>query len=135
MFRHSQIVIFIMHPIFLCNFPVEIPVIEFSILHTFFKLLFPCFFQDVSYGIDKINNPHFLPFCRANLVLMGSAVVVDIPADCQILFLLKVNVLPSQPCHFLKPETCEIGYLYGQDCIFAPFSKLFKQLLIHRKAE
>ena len=29
----SQVVILIMHPIFLCNFSVEIPVIEFAILH------------------------------------------------------------------------------------------------------
>ena len=35
-------------------------------LHTVFKLLFPCFPQDVSEGIAKINDPHFLPFCRAD---------------------------------------------------------------------
>lgn len=45
-----------MHPIFLRNFPVEIPVVEFSILHTVFKLLFPCFLQDVSKGIVKRNG-------------------------------------------------------------------------------
>ena len=69
-----------MYPIFLCNFPVEIPVVEFAILHTVFKLLFPCFFQDVSEGIAKINDPDLLPFCRADFVLMGSAVVADTPA-------------------------------------------------------
>lgn len=42
---------------------------------------------------------------------MGSAVVTDASADCQALF-LKVDILPSQSCHFPKPETCEIGYLY-----------------------
>lgn len=82
-----------MYPIFLCNFPVEIPVVEFVILHMVFKLLFPCFLQDASEGILKINDPHFLPFCRANLVLMGNPVVADAPTDCQILF-LKVDVLP-----------------------------------------
>ncbi len=60
---------------------------------------------------------------------MGSTVAADTPADCQILF-LKVDVLPSQTCHFPKPKTCKIGYLYGQDCIFAALAKLFKQLLI-----
>ena len=54
---------------------------------------------------------------------MGSTVVTDTPADRQILF-LKVDVLPSQTCHFPKPEPSEIGYLYGQDCVFAAFSKL-----------
>ena len=80
-----------MHPVFLCDFPVEIPVIEFAILHTVFKLLFPCFLQDVSEGIAKINNPHFLPLCRTYLMFMGSPVVTDAPVDCQALF-LKVDV-------------------------------------------
>ena len=115
-----------MHPIFLCNFLVEIPMVEFAILHTVFKLLFPCFLQDVSEGVPKINYPNFLPFCRADFVLMGSAVVADASSDCQALF-LKVDVLPSQTCHFPKPESCKIGYLYGQDCIFAALAKLFKQ--------
>ena len=64
-------------------------------------------------------------------MLMGSAVVTDAPADCQILF-LKVDVLPSQPCHFPKPETCEIGYLHGQDCVFAPLAKLCNQFLVSK---
>ena len=115
-----------MHPVFLCNFPVEIPVIESAILHTVFKLLFPCFLQDVSEGIAKINYPHFLPLCRADFVLMGSTVVTDAPVDCQALF-LKVDVLPSQPCNFPKPESCEIGYLYGQDCVLTPLAKLCNQ--------
>lgn len=126
---HSQVVILIMHPGVLCDFPVEIPVVEFARLHTVFKLLFPCFFQDVNKGVAKINDPDFLPFCRADFVLMGSAVVADTPADCQALF-LKVDVLPSQPCHFPKLETCEIRYLYGQDCVFAPLAKLCNQLLV-----
>ena len=54
---------------------------------------------------------------------MGSAIVADASADCQALF-LKVDILPSQSCHFPKPEPSEIGYLYGQDCVFAAFSKL-----------
>ena len=74
-----------MHPVLLCDFPVEIPVIEFAILHTVFKLLFPCFLQDVSEGVSKINCTHFFPLGRADFVLMGSAVVTDTPADCQIL--------------------------------------------------
>ena len=61
---------------------------------------------------------------------MGSAVVTDAPADCQALF-LKVDVLPSQPCHFPKPETCEIGYLYRQDCVF----DLLAKLLVREKVE
>ncbi len=74
---HSQVVILIMHPIFLNDFLIEISVVEeFAILHTVFKLLFPCFLQDVSEGIPKINDPHFLPFCRADFVLMGGS-------DCQ----------------------------------------------------
>ena len=59
-----------MHPVFLCNFPVEISVIEFAILHTVFKLLFPCFLQDVSEGVSKINYTHFFPLGRADFVLM-----------------------------------------------------------------
>ena len=57
---------------------------------------------------------------------MGSTVVSDTPADSQVLF-LKVDVRPGQTCHFPKPETCEIGYLYRQDCIFAPLAKLCNQ--------
>ena len=111
------------------NFFVEIAMIEFAILHTVFKLLFSCFLQDVSEGIAKINYPHFLPLCRANFVLMGGAIVADTPADCQTLF-LKVDVLPSKSCNFPKPKPCEIRYLYGQDCVFTPLSKLCNQLLV-----
>ena len=77
--------------------------------------------------LPKINNPHFLPLCRTYLMFMGSPVVTDAPADCQILF-LKVDVLPCQSCNFPKPETCERGYLYGQDGIFTSFAKLCNQL-------
>ncbi len=59
-----------MHPVFLCNFPVEIPVVESAILHTVFKLLFPCFLQDVSEGVSKINYTYFFPLGRADFVLM-----------------------------------------------------------------
>lgn len=53
---------------------VEIPLIAFTILHTVFKLLFLCFLQDVSEGVPKINDPNFLPFCRADFVLINSAI-------------------------------------------------------------
>ncbi len=59
-----------MQPVLLCDFPVKIPVVEFSILHTVFKLLFPCFLQDVSEGVSKINYTHFFPLGRADFVLM-----------------------------------------------------------------
>ena len=48
--------ILIMYPIFLCNFPVEIPVVESAILHTVFKLLFPCFMDLFAEETDTDNG-------------------------------------------------------------------------------
>ena len=59
-----------MQPVLLCDFPVKIPMVEFAILHTVFKLLFPCFLQDVRKGVSKINYTHFFPLGRADFVLM-----------------------------------------------------------------
>lgn len=67
-------------------------------------------------------------------MLVGSAVIADTSVDCQILF-PKVNVLPSQPCHFPKPETCEISYLYGQDCVFTSQTNPYRSFCAQIQAD
>ena len=79
--------------------------------------------------VAEIHGTHFLPLCRTDFRFMPCAVITDAPADGQIL-LVKVDVLPCQTCHFPKPKTCEIGYLNGQNSVFAPFGKLRQKFLI-----
>lgn len=62
-------------------------------------------------------------FCRADFVFMGSIVIVDTSAECQVLF-LKVDALPLP-----QPKPCEIGYLYEQDCVFTLLAKLCNKIL------
>ncbi len=76
-FGSVQMIIFIIHSVFVLYFLVEIAMVKFTILHPAFKLFFSGGFQYFSQSIAKINNPYFLSLGRSDDVYMFCAIIAD----------------------------------------------------------
>ena len=128
-FGSVQMIIFIIHSVFVLYFLVEIAMVKFTILHPAFKLFFSGGFQYFSQSIAKINNPYFLSLGRSDDVYMFCAIIADTSFNGQSLF-FKIDVLPCRSASFTDTKSRIVCNLDWQNCRWILYFEVFHQFLI-----